>query len=191
MICGLVCGVQYLHAKGFVHAELKPSDLLIDERYHLHITEIATHELERRGLVISSQVPSPAYAAPELYGYEDLETDPEPPIYQKVDVFTIGVIIYEMLTGNRAFPPSLSAADIRRKTMGTDRPSLPASLNKDFAGLIGKMWEADHAKRPTIGEVVFEMQKAKWRLFDDVNMDAVMELASEWDVTGPQPQGPA
>jgi serine/threonine protein kinase len=184
MICGFVCGMNYLHKKGFVHAELKPSDLVLDENYHLHITEIATHELEQAGIVISTQVIPPAYAAPEIYSYDEINManadTKDLGKFQKADIFPVGVIMYEMLTGKRAFSPEKSAAELRRQTMGEERPKLPATVHEKVSKIIDRCWDKDQTKRPEIGEVLHELMSIEFKVFEGVDSARVMELATQW-----------
>jgi serine/threonine protein kinase len=96
VIVGLVSGLNYLHKKGIVHRELKPNDLIIESDGTVRICGYATSILEEDKYTKRTRFGGPTYMAPEHYDDEIGEKRIRDP---KTDVFSFGLILYEILTG--------------------------------------------------------------------------------------------
>jgi YVTN family beta-propeller protein len=110
------------HAKGLVHRDVKPSNILLDEAEHVYLADFGlTRRLEEKGAQAGEghSVGTPAYLAPE-----QIEGGP---VDGRADVYSLGCVLYECLTGEAPFvhgsrlavawahleeePPSASARD--------------------------------------------------------------------------------
>ncbi|KAG0683354.1 hypothetical protein C6P40_003764 [Pichia californica] len=95
----LVSGVDYMHAKGIVHRDLKLENLLLDKHKNIIITDfgfVNSFQHVNNDLMKTS-CGSPCYAAPELV------VSSEPYEGKKVDIWSCGVILYAMLAGYLPF----------------------------------------------------------------------------------------
>jgi serine/threonine protein kinase len=170
MSVGLVSGLIYLHNNGIVHRELKPRDLIVEEDGSLRICGYATSILEEHRFTRASQVGGPSYMAPEIY--EDRCDGPkirDP----KSDVFSFGLILYELLFCSRVFPASMSAAVIMRRAMSTrpsDRPKIPPGIHAVLREMIIRCWIATTTKRPTMEDLWKRMREVGFRLFPDLEV---------------------
>ena len=139
----LCAGLAAAHSQGVLHRDLKPANIMIDGRGQVLITDfgLAGLEEEIRGADIHSG--TPAYMAPEqLAGKE---------VTSKSDIYALGLVMYEIFTGKRAFEAD-SLADLIRMR-GESRPSEMSSSVRDVdpavERIILKCLDPDPAKRPS------------------------------------------
>jgi class 3 adenylate cyclase/DNA-binding beta-propeller fold protein YncE len=86
------------HAKGLVHRDVKPSNILLDEAEHVYLADFGlTRRLEEKGAQAGEgrSVGTPAYLAPE-----QIEGGP---VDERADVYSLGCVLYECLTGEAPF----------------------------------------------------------------------------------------
>jgi WD40 repeat protein/DNA-binding SARP family transcriptional activator len=112
--------LAYAHRQGVVHGDVKPANVLLDEEGHAYLSDfgIAARlaDPERPGSPVGS---SPAYVSPE-----ELAGQPHTP---RSDLYALGVVTFELLTGKR--PPM----DAALPSLGVVRPELPSALGDVIA----------------------------------------------------------
>lgn len=130
--------LDYAHAQGVVHLDLKPLNLLVHQDGRLLLSDFGLAHLLEQGAVAggtSLQFGSPLYMAPEHF-----EGQPE----TRSDLYAVGLILYQMLTGKHPFEASTPAALMRKHLMEPPpslaqvRPDLPASLDAMLAKALAK-----------------------------------------------------
>lgn len=120
-----VCeGVQYAHGRLIVHRDLKPSNILVTWEGEVKLLDfgiaklLADGEAEATALTRTGARPyTPGYAAPEQLRGEAVTV--------ATDVYALGVVLYELLTGRR--PRSRRSATARRGEDSPSRPSRPSA----------------------------------------------------------------
>jgi serine/threonine protein kinase len=170
MIVGIILGMQYIHYKDIVHRDLKPGNILLDENYRIRICDFGTARFEACGTVSGNIVGTLAYMAPETFG-EDSPT-------KKVDVFSFGLILYEMLVGNSVFPKNAVLARIYGLHMGGFRPEIPSTVSPAVASVIEKCWSMNPDDRPSFGEILKNLRKDRFPFFKDVGSDVIAKFIS-------------
>ena len=126
---GVLQGLAFAHKRGIVHRDVKPANIRVDADGNARIMDfgvahLASSEMTRTGVVIGT----PSYMAPEqiLGG----RVGPE------ADIFSVGAVLYEMLTGTRPFAGGPLQAVMHRVLsesplpLDVCTPGLPARLNE-------------------------------------------------------------
>jgi hypothetical protein len=124
LIAALACGVQFAHQSGIVHRDLKPANVLLTAEGAPKISDFGlARRLEREdGLTRSgTAVGTPSYMAPEQV------CDRAGPIGPATDVYGLGAVLYELLTGR---PPFRAGSDLETfRQVLAEEPVPPSRLN--------------------------------------------------------------
>jgi serine/threonine-protein kinase len=138
--------VQYAHEQGVLHRDLKPSNVLLDESGEPHVSDFglaklrdADVELTQTGTVLGT----PAYMAPEQADGRTRQIGPG------TDVWALGVILYELLTGRRPFVGE-NSEEVKRHIREEQPPrprKLRRSLSRDVEAVLLTCLEKDPARR--------------------------------------------
>ncbi|HRF97667.1 MAG TPA: serine/threonine-protein kinase, partial [Aggregatilineales bacterium] len=101
-------GLAYAHSKGVVHRDLKPSNIMLDDAGNAHLTDFGlakwihgTENITRTGNIVGT----PAYMSPEQLRGDGVD--------HRSDIYSMGIILYQMLTGKPPFDsPSSNVVSI-------------------------------------------------------------------------------
>ena len=150
-------GVAELHRRGIVHRDLKPGNILVDRQgvakvLDLGIAQPCTPEAGA-GFPVPPQG-TPAYLAPE----QSLGSPPGP----EADVFSLGVVLFEVLTGQRPFTGATARETVDAVRHGN--PPLPRELRSEIPGPLQAICltalEKDPARRyPTARHFLLDLER--------------------------------
>ncbi len=144
-------GLAHAHAAGVVHRDVKPSNIMLGRDGRVWLTDFGiarligdTAHLTRTGMTIGS----PAYLAPEQVRGQE--------VGPASDVYSLGLVLLEMITGRRAYPQASTEAALARLTTP---PEIPAELSAGWRTLLARMTAIEPAERPTADEVARELRR--------------------------------
>ena len=142
----LLAGLAHAHSQGIVHRDIKPDNLILDEalgtRDHLRILDFGLAKLRDFGVDLTSglAVGTPSYMAPEQTLSEPVDT--------RTDIYAVGIVLYEMLTGTKPFTADSIAELIRLQRVGTPVPIRTLRPEAEFSTKLEAVVMRALAKRP-------------------------------------------
>lgn len=157
IICGIVLGMRYVHAEGYIHADLTPANILIKAGGLPLIGDFGTVCSSSPDAIQPSRGATLRYAAPELF------TD-DAPLTPSVDIFSFASIVFELLTEQPVFAPAASSFSTIRVLRDGKMPSLPEEHGNRMQDLIRRCWSVDPERRPSFRSILVEFAAAKFEI---------------------------
>ena len=219
-------GIEYLHAEGLAHRDIKSANILLTERLPPGSTRFSKHvrakiadfglskyiDKATGGGTVMQSIMEPgkleatyAYLAPESFGGDKSnavrrgESDDEDDqrydeTAKKRDIYALGVLFWEMLTGQIPWS-GVSLPDVYvRVCVRGDRPA-PAlddiSVSKSVRRLVERCWSQNPLKRPSARSIVAKLEKlaVKYGIAEDSSKAASAAVESVSVVSGQAPNG--
>jgi serine/threonine protein kinase len=136
-----VCrGLEYAHQNNVIHRDIKPSNLMLNSEGHAKITDFSIAYVKRGHSTLETGiVGSPSYMCPEQIK--------EDSITEKSDLFSLGSVLYELLTGHRAFDGENEYAIMYK--IVNEEPVALLEIKPDLPKSLGQMLEKALAKDPS------------------------------------------
>jgi serine/threonine-protein kinase len=139
----LCAGLSAIHAAGVLHRDLKPANVMIDAHGDVRITDFGIAGVAEGVSGREAMIGTPAYMSPEQLEGRELTT--------RSDLYSLGLVLYELFTGKRPFA-STALADVIRERLGDTMPTHPtdwiADLDPVVERAILRCLEKDPARRP-------------------------------------------
>ena len=112
MIVQLCQALIYLHSKNIIHRDIKPENILLDEKDNLKLADFGWSNFGEHGTKRDTYCGTLDYLAPEMATKDHIHD-------YRVDIWSVGVLIFELLTGDSPFSPTNKTAtyqDIEKAT---------------------------------------------------------------------------
>lgn len=171
IILQLIDGLNYAHKKGVIHHAIKPGNILFDEAGSACLTDFGLSNVMYQSLDIQRDdiISSAPYTAPEMI--RNASTD------HRSDIYSLGVIMYQLLTGRLPFEvEDVSVVSLLRK-IEHDEPIPPRSINPDISVEIERVVLQALQKEP------------RERFFDAAEMVEALQAISNSNVNA-EPSSP-
>ncbi|XP_042061188.1 serine/threonine-protein kinase STY46-like [Salvia splendens] len=152
-------GMSYLHQNNIIHRDLKAANLLMDENEVVKVADFGVARVISQSGVMTAETGTYRWMAPEVIEHK--------PYDHKADVFSFGVVLWELLTGKIPYEyltPLQAAVGVVQKGL---RPTIPKNTHPKLAELLERCWLQDPASRPDFSEVMEISQKIAKEVGDD------------------------
>jgi tRNA A-37 threonylcarbamoyl transferase component Bud32 len=168
-------GMHYLHQNNVIHRDLKSMNILVkrDERMYAKVADFGLSRTRLSSWTYSNltnDVGSTRWMAPELFGDEQdessiLSSEANKNYPFKVDVYSFGMVCYEIMTGHIPFPDVTSMTDLRKmiKYEGL-RPKIPQQYPECLTTLVETCYHSDPTARPLFVDICAELRHIKCSL---------------------------
>ena len=138
----ICAGVAAAHDKGVIHRDLKPANIMLDRRGNVVVMDFGLAAVADQLRGAEARSGTPAYMAPEQLRGEQVSA--------KSDIYALGMVLYEIFTGKRAYDAASMAELIRMQESGqiTSMSSIAAEIDPAVEKAIRRCLDPDPARRP-------------------------------------------
>ncbi len=156
--------LDYAHGQGIVHRDIKPSNILLDRAARVKVADFGIAKMAGQSTELTmagSVMGSPQYLSPEQIRGEDLDG--------RSDIFSLGVVLYEMLSGKRPFEGE-TITTLVYQILHKDPPpvselrAVPPRLEELLRGMLAKSRDE---RIPAAGDVARELAFIEAELSDE------------------------
>jgi hypothetical protein len=174
-------GMNYLHQNRVVHRDLKSMNILVkynehDRHVYAKVADFGLSKIKELSCTYSNltmDMGTTRWMAPELIGdSEEHNVGPSSSseslkYHFKVDVYSFGMVCYEILTGRVPFFNYFMLLDLRKKIKDGLRPNMPEKCPKQLSNLVQACYDPDPKARPSFPNICVELRHIMCSLMVD------------------------
>ncbi|XVE69660.1 hypothetical protein DITRI_Ditri10aG0008500 [Diplodiscus trichospermus] len=138
-------GMIYLHQNNIMHRDLKAANLLMNENGVVKVADFGVARVQAQSGVMTAETGTYRWMAPEVIEHK--------PYDHKADVFSFGVVLWELLTGKLPYEnltPLQAALGVVQKGL---RPVIPEHTHPKLVELLERCWQQEPSLRPEFSEI--------------------------------------
>ncbi|XP_024523510.1 serine/threonine-protein kinase HT1-like [Selaginella moellendorffii] len=165
-------GMAWLHSKNVIHRDLKPQNILVGEEDNdlvsIRIADFGVSRPDFISSLISEATPKQGtrnFMAPEVWTSERYT--------KKADVYSYGMLSYQLVTGNIPFKVGMDMEQVLRGK----RPEIPATCPEFLSQLMRECWNHDAKERPSFSDICERLKQLKSRII--TGTDSTDELRAK------------
>ncbi|KAI3499293.1 hypothetical protein L1887_35088 [Cichorium endivia] len=154
-------GMNYLHQNNIIHRDLKAANLLMDEHEVVKVADFGVARVKTQTGVMTAETGTYRWMAPEVIEHK--------PYDHKADVFSFGIVLWELLTGKLPYEyltPLQAAVGVVQKGL---RPTIPKNTPPKLCELLERCWQQDPSLRPDFTEIIDILQEIAKEVGEDVD----------------------
>ena len=173
VVFGVAAIMDYMHAQGFIHRDLKTENVFLNGEFEPVIADFGLSRVV--DITMTMAVGSPVYMAPELYS-----DDNDDQYGGAVDVYAYGVLLYQMFTDSLALDdadrPIRSSQQLMMRVLKGARLKRVPGIPDFFWELITSCWQQKPGDRPRFADIleVLRAREREW-IFPGTDLDALHE----------------
>jgi serine/threonine-protein kinase len=134
----LMAGLQFSHDRGVVHRDIKPANIMLTKSGEVKIADFGIARIESSSMTqAGTMLGTPSYMSPEQFMGQTVDS--------RTDLYSSGVMLYQLLTGEKPFEGGLTA--IMHKVLNTEPPP-PSALSVTVPHAFDAVVKKAMAKRP-------------------------------------------
>ncbi|KAJ9111554.1 hypothetical protein QFC20_002527 [Naganishia adeliensis] len=147
----ILTGLEYLHDKGIVHRDIKGANILVDNKGGVKISDFGISKKVENNLLSTMRLNRPSlqgsvfWMAPEVVK--------QTAYTKKADIWSVGCLVIEMLTGEHPWPDLTQMQAIFRIGQ-MSKPTIPTDISPDAVAMLEATFEIDHHARPDASELL-------------------------------------
>ena len=161
IICGIALAMDFIHSNGIIHRDLKPANVLLDREHLPRVSDFGSCRLFDTNCTLTP------YAAPEVCG-NDYTT--------KMDVYSFGVMLYEIVTGKLAFRNFNRLSLMKNVCIDGVREPIPDTVTAFAKDLIERCWSHDPESRPSFSDIRTLLKENAHQLFSDADPAGISDF---------------
>jgi len=149
---GAAAGMAWLHGANpqIIHRDLKPANLLVDEHWNVKVCDFGLSQVKLPEVKIKDgkSVPgTPLWMAPEVLMGKQVDS--------KADVYSFGLVLWEIITGQALFPHHDNYASFKKAiVVDNERPPMPENIHPALRKLMEDCWDKEPNVRPTFTQIL-------------------------------------